>query len=393
MNRRWITAVFAAALALLGYAQVRADNSLQGQSEIKVKNLDVVPPTLEVTLTHSGGGPSSEPGDGDTTVKLDGDPVEGFDFEDGKTQCVVRYWSGRQCHLNWTATGAETVTITPTNLDRGLSIPGTLDPNSGHLLFYNRQFDSGRIITFTITATNAAGSVSREFTIRRYSCFLAGTLVLMADGSYKKIEDIKNGDMVMSYDTQKKQLVPKAVIARTERISQDGYYVMNKDLKVTPNHLFYGNGEWTRTRDLKVGDSLLNPNGEPVAITSLERVETPVPVYNLITEGPQDYFVRMNGEDVLVHNQRKGQQIPDKGLLAGTLVLLADGRRVPAEKVKVGDRLLSYDRVTNRYEIIRVHGTDSQQSSGYLVVNGDLKIGPAHPIYKVDPKTNKRPHD
>lgn len=162
---------------------------------------------------------------------------------------------------------------------------------------------------------------------------------------------------------------------------------------MTPNHLFYGNGEWTRTRELKVGDSLLNPNGEPIQITSLERVETPVPVYNLITEGPEDYFVQMGADDVLVHNQKKGQQIPDKGLLAGTLVLLADGRRVPAEKVKVGDRLLSYDRVKNRYEVIRVRGTDSQQSSGYLVVNRSLKIGPAHPIYKVDPKSNKKPHD
>lgn len=382
MTRKRLGALAGVGMSLGLYAYVRAGSTLQGDSDVKVQNVDVTPPTLDVTLEPSGGGPT-----GGGYDRTDGAPSR-YGFEDGRTQCVVRFYTGRQCHLRWTATGAENVTISPTSLDGG-SIPGSLDRDSGHLTFFNYQFAQGTIRTFTITATNGAGSVSKTFTIRRYSCFLPGTEVLMSDGSYKKIEDVKKGDMVMSYDTQTGQLVPKAVVFRTERVSQDGYYVMNKDLKVTPNHLFYGSGDWTRTRDLKVGDSLLNPNGEPVAITSLERVETPVTVYNLITEGPQDYFVRMSGQDVLVHNQKKGQPIPDKGLLAGTEVLLADGRRVPAEKVKVGDRLLSYDRVKNRYELIRVRDTSSQQASGYLVLNGQLKIGPAHPIYKVDPKSAK----
>ena len=98
----------------------------------------------------------------------------------------------------------------------------------------------------------------------------------------------------------------------------------------------------------------------------------------------------MGKEDVLVHNQNQGAAVPEKGLMPGTKVILADGRYVPVEKIKVGDRLLSYDRVKNRYAHITVHGTSDQQISKVLVINGKLMIGTNHPIYKVDPKSGPK---
>lgn len=325
------------------------------------------------------------------TLKPEKGPPSRYDFEDGSTQCVVRRYTSpkRFCNFTWDVKDADSVSISPVNWsdDSPGRFPSPL-PKSGSFRFSPHQFMSGTIRHFTLTATNAGGSTTHHFTIRRYSCFLPGTEVLLADGSYKKIEEIGPGDQVMSYDTEAGKVIAKSVVARTERVEDAGYYVLNKDLKATPNHLFYGNGDWKKTHELKVGDSLLNPNGEPVPIESIERVEVPATVYNLITEGPENYYVRMGGVDVLVHNQKKGEHIPGKGIMPGMQIVLADGRYVPIEQVKVGDRLLSFDKEKKRYTIIRVNGTANQQVTSHLVINGKLKIGSRHPIYVVDPKSN-----
>lgn len=331
------------------------------------------PPKLNVSLTPSGGEPAK------------------YDFEDGKTQCVVRRYTNptRECTLSWNTENAESIGISPAQWtdDVQVTLPNPLSNPSGSYTFTPYQFMQGTTRHFTVKATNPYGETSLNFTIRRYSCFLAGTQVLMADGTYKNIEDVQAGDLIMSWDTQQGKLVARGVVARTERVEKEGYYVLNKDLRTTPMHLFYGNGDWKRTKDLKVGDNLLNPNGEPVPIQSIDYVTQQAKVYNLITEGPENYFVHMGNQDILAHNQRKGEQVPDKGLAAGTKVLLADGRYVPVEKVKVGDRLLAYDGKNRRYTIIRVRGTSNQTASGLLVINKKLKIGANHPIYSVDPKS------
>ncbi len=48
--------------------------------------------------------------------------------------------------------------------------------------------------------------------IYEQQCIAADTLVLMADGSYKELGDIKTGDYVLSYDWETMQLVPNKVI-------------------------------------------------------------------------------------------------------------------------------------------------------------------------------------
>lgn len=52
-------------------------------------------------------------------------------------------------------------------------------------------------IVFTVTATNGCGSTVSVNSDAVTACFLAGSLVSMADGSTKPIEDIQTGDLVI----------------------------------------------------------------------------------------------------------------------------------------------------------------------------------------------------
>jgi len=114
------------------------------------------------------------------------------------------------------------------------------------------------------------------------SCFLAGTRVTMADGSYKSIEDVNVGDKVKSYDIANKReiigVVAKTLHHEPEEMP-DYYVVINNELRVTPNHCLYMNDdEWVQARDIKLGDSLSTAKS---TIQSVETVYEQVTTYDL----------------------------------------------------------------------------------------------------------------
>ena len=61
-------------------------------------------------------------------------------------------------------------------------------------------------------------------------CFLAGTKVLMADNSYKNIEDVAVGDKVLSYDKSTGSLKPGKVAETQVHENVTGYLIINNVL-------------------------------------------------------------------------------------------------------------------------------------------------------------------
>ena len=76
----------------------------------------------------------------------------------------------------------------------------------------------------------------------------------------------------------------------------------NGDVDATTSHPFYVVGRgWVAAGDLVVGDSIRALSGDVRTVTALrlEKLESPIPVYNLDVEDFDTYFV---GSGVLVHN-------------------------------------------------------------------------------------------
>ena len=140
------------------------------------------------------------------------------------------------------------------------------------------------------------------------TCFLAGTKVAMADGTYKNIEDIKVGEEVKAFDEQTEDIVfskVSNVFHHQAEEMPDYYLVINDDLKVTPNHRFYSNDEWVFADDLEVGDPLFTGNSDYL-ITSIEKIYNKVLTFDLEIELVHNYFVSINDIEVLVHNAGQG---------------------------------------------------------------------------------------
>lgn len=133
------------------------------------------------------------------------------------------------------------------------------------------------------------------------SCFLPGTKVSMADGSYKNIKKVRIGDLVKSYHNG--QFVVGEVVnvyKHTPNEMPPYYLIINNRLRVTPNHLIYVNNQWMPAGLIKIGDILLGENGEAIIVYSIDEVWEKVPTYNLEIKEYHTFFA----DGVLVHNAK-----------------------------------------------------------------------------------------
>ncbi|MFD0277812.1 polymorphic toxin-type HINT domain-containing protein [Kitasatospora sp. NPDC127111] len=141
--------------------------------------------------------------------------------------------------------------------------------------------------------------------------FPAGTQVLLADGSYQAIDEIRTGDRVLATDPAVGKPQPQPVTATFAHTTQRLVDVALGDgstLSTTAGHRLYTEQSgWTLASALRPGDRLRASDNTPQAITSItDRTGLPrETVYDLTVDGPHTFFVRTGGgqePDVLVHN-------------------------------------------------------------------------------------------
>ena len=135
-----------------------------------------------------------------------------------------------------------------------------------------------------------------------FECFLAGTEILMEDGTYKNIEQVQEGEWVVSYDTENNLKTISKVSEYFVHEEVEGYVIINGELEVTSNHPMWivNRQEWARVYTIELGDVLLDSNQQEVIVISLENINGLNTVYNLELEGEyNNYFAG----DILVHNK------------------------------------------------------------------------------------------
>ncbi|MGW4689928.1 polymorphic toxin-type HINT domain-containing protein [Streptomyces sp. NPDC004244] len=149
------------------------------------------------------------------------------------------------------------------------------------------------------------------FTSCSRNSFPATTPVLLADGSYRQIGEVRSGDLVLAGDPAsgvvRAQPVTSTYQHDTERLV-DVTLEGGGRLTTTAGHKVFVDGRnWVLASDLAVGDRLRAPDGSfrPVVERGDRAGIAPQRVYDLTVDGLHTFFVRADGEqprDVLVHN-------------------------------------------------------------------------------------------
>ncbi len=128
------------------------------------------------------------------------------------------------------------------------------------------------------------------------NCFAPDTQVLMADGSMKRIIEVKQNEMVKAYDETAKKVVNRKVTL-AENGLHEYYFEINNALKATPPHPFFTmNRGWVALENLKVGDRIKSHNGE-TKIVSFKKIKKDLKIYNIRVEEFENFFVSGNGKD------------------------------------------------------------------------------------------------
>jgi hypothetical protein len=110
------------------------------------------------------------------------------------------------------------------------------------------------------SAPGAGFSTNARLEVRPPSCFLAGTMISMADGTKKPVEDIRPGDFVMSFDGSKNKGRGKLKAARVTKTFQNtAPLIINlRGLKVTPGHVFLnGDGDFEKIATILKKDGVI----------------------------------------------------------------------------------------------------------------------------------------
>ncbi len=150
------------------------------------------------------------------------------------------------------------------------------------------------------------------------SCFIAGTLVEMADGSKKNIEEIEVGDEVLSWDFSKNEKVSGQVLRTWQGYHKDMYIVYTsegKEISVSSEHPFWTvergwasiNPKMTFERhgwapfELKEGYHFIDKEGNFVEVIGIKKNFGKIMTYNLYVEKYENYYA----ESYLVHNKAR----------------------------------------------------------------------------------------
>lgn len=136
-------------------------------------------------------------------------------------------------------------------------------------------------------------------------CFTAGTQILMYDGTYKSIEDIREGDVIRTKRAEFSSKMVAGTVTGTVEHLVNRYLVVNENLEVTDEHVLLINGKWDIAENLKIGDSLLGKDGEEIPVVSIRTVTEPVYVYNFEVETYHTYIA----DDIYVHNDKGGDGV------------------------------------------------------------------------------------
>ncbi|WP_331721196.1 polymorphic toxin-type HINT domain-containing protein [Streptomyces sp. NBC_00454] len=145
--------------------------------------------------------------------------------------------------------------------------------------------------------------------------FPTGVQVLMADGTAKSIEDVKDGDVVMATDPQTGETRPKTVTTTittpddkdfTDLTLTDEAAPRGPPAKITST---YHHPYWSETRhqwvdagELTTGEQLRQPNGTTLTVTATHNYPYAVTTHNLTVDDFHTYYVLAGATPVLVHN-------------------------------------------------------------------------------------------
>jgi hypothetical protein len=131
------------------------------------------------------------------------------------------------------------------------------------------------------------------------SCLVAGTPIQTCSGTID-VDKIRVGNQVPSVNIATGEISWRPITLVSTRVADNTYVISLRSgdtIRATGGHNWWVVGEgWTRSRELKAGQ-YIRTSGTSVDVTGIQKIDTPVKVFNMIVDENHTYFV---GKDRLL---------------------------------------------------------------------------------------------
>ncbi len=180
---------------------------------------------------------------------------------------------------------------------------------------YTDRYDDtqARICAQGGTGAASAGSAGGSLESCTPNSFDGDTAVLMADGTRKRIRDVRVGDRVLATDPVTGRTEARTVTAlivgqglkHLVAVSVGTGHGM-ATLTATDHHPFWDDVDhaWVDADDLTSADELRTPTGSHLPVTATREYDRTQTVYNLTVDTLHTYYVLAGQTPVLVHNAK-----------------------------------------------------------------------------------------
>lgn len=184
----------------------------------------------------------------------------------------------------------------------------SLDPRGRYLTVYRDKI----LFDHTLSEINVFASDDSKLDGYNASffCLHPHTLILMHDGTYKKIKDVQAGEFVVSYDTAKRELTHSEVIW-SGKTKKNANLVRFGNLICTPDHLIYdpNSNDYIEAQYVT---SILTSYGTVLDDVKFEAILETADVYDISLANVHNFFA----DGILVHNcLDEFHSAPDQSLL------------------------------------------------------------------------------
>lgn len=160
-------------------------------------------------------------------------------------------------------------------------------------------------------AGNVAMAGAAKKLIGKCHSFLPGTGVLLADGTHRAIEDVQEGDDVVTTDVKTGKTTTKGVASTITTIGDKEFTDITihvgddySTITATDTHPFWipELKKWVPAGDIQVGEWLHTSEGHRVQITAIRSYTLPQRTYDLTIKDIHAYYALAGSTPVLVHN-------------------------------------------------------------------------------------------
>jgi hypothetical protein len=164
----------------------------------------------------------------------------------------------------------------------------------------------------------------------------------MADGSTKRIDEIKIGDLVLATDPTTGRTETRPVTALVAGAGEKDLVELaigDAELVATQGHPVWAanRGAWVEAGDLEQGDRVVSADRRMAAVTSSREWTEYEQVFNLTVDGLHTYYVIAGTTDVLVHNVQRDSICPKHDWNIDKLACTKAGPQCNPQKELAGD--------------------------------------------------------